>query len=233
MDTNYFEFRGVSPEFYDDYQIPIFIRSRIPKTASILDFGCGFGQLLNALRNDGYKSVAGVDITPAAVSHCQSIGIQIFDSLDAVISDGTKFDWIVMSHVLEHIDKDAIILLLNRIRTELLRPDGKFMIMVPNAMSNTDCYWRYEDWTHTLLFTPGSLLYVLRAAGFTSIHFIDPDCTEGSCWYNLIAKKMGLKLYRANRAFWNRITASSYHKPSPQIFSFELKAVASSPLLQD
>ena len=36
---------------------------------------------------------------------------------------------------------------------------------------NTDCYWAYEDFTHYTLFIAGSLLYVLREAGFTNIEF--------------------------------------------------------------
>lgn len=43
--------------------------------------------------------------------------------------------------------------------------------MMPNAQSNTDCYWAYEDFTHYTLFIAGSLLYVLREAGFTNIEF--------------------------------------------------------------
>lgn len=80
-----------------------------------------------------------------------------------------------MSHVLEHLPKDMIIPVLQKIRDSLLNKDGELCIMVPNAMSNTNCYWAYEDFTHNTLFTPGSLLFVLREAGFSDITFLDPD----------------------------------------------------------
>lgn len=49
--------------------------------------------------------------------------------------------------------------------------------MVPNAQSYTGAYWRYEDFTHNIMFTAGSSTYVLRSAGFENIEFLDPDGT--------------------------------------------------------
>ncbi|MBL0306338.1 MAG: hypothetical protein IPQ25_09965 [Chitinophagaceae bacterium] len=82
-----------------------------------------------------------------------------------------------MSHVLEHIEKEKIIDTLIHIRKNLLKKGGVFLLMVPNAQSYTGAYWRYEDFTHNIMFTAGSCIYVLKAAGFENIEFIDPDGT--------------------------------------------------------
>ncbi len=50
---------------------------------------------------------------------------------------------------------------------------------MPNAQSHTGCYWAYEDFTHNTLFTAGSLLYVLKMAGFAHIEIIDKDALVG------------------------------------------------------
>lgn len=100
------------------------------------------------------------------------------------------------------------------------------LISVPNAQSNTGCYWAYEDWTHTTLFTSGSIYYVLKSAGFNNVEFIDRDCTLGQNSLKRFLKKYFLKLYILNKSFWNKVTSSSYHEPSPKIFSYEIKVKA-------
>ncbi|NDC82844.1 class I SAM-dependent methyltransferase [bacterium] len=226
IDNEYYRLRNVSEDFYQNYSVPIFIRSRMEKNQSILDFGCGYGQLLLGLNQLGFTDLCGLDINIPALEVCKKNNLTVTSSIDELILAGKKFDWVVCSHVIEHIPKKEVISTLTLIREKLLAPDGRFFVMVPNAMSNTGCYWRYEDWTHETLFTPGSLLYVLKAAGFSNVEFIDPDCTEGSRWDKKIFKQFFLYLYRLNIKFWNRITTSSYHQPSPQIYSYELKAVA-------
>ena len=100
------------------------------------------------------------------------------------------------------------------------------LIAVPNAQSNTGSYWAYEDWTHTVLFTTGSLFYVLRAAGFANIEFIDIDCTLEISKIKALIRIFFLIIYKTQIRFWNIITGSSYHQPSLEIFSYEIKAKA-------
>jgi SAM-dependent methyltransferase len=47
-----------------DAAVEIFSRLRIPKESRIVDLGCGFGALLAALRDSGWKQVRGVDPAP-------------------------------------------------------------------------------------------------------------------------------------------------------------------------
>jgi len=100
------------------------------------------------------------------------------------------------------------------------------LIAVRNSQSNTDCYWEHENWTHTTIFTSGSIYYVLRSAGFTKIEFIDIDCTLGMPLLKAMVKKFFLGIYKMNKGFWNKVTGSSYHAPSPQIYSYEIKVKA-------
>ena len=38
-------------------------------------------------------------------------------------------------------------------------------------------------------------------------------------------KRRLLSVYKANYRFWNRVTSSATHPPSPDIFSYEIKAL--------
>lgn len=231
-EENYFNFRNVGAEYYSGYDIPNYLRKVLPRNsdANILDIGCGFGQTLNSLRDKGYANLKGIDINDEAIAQCKKLNLDVV-KVDDTISysklSEKKFDFIIMSHVLEHIEKDKMIDTLKAIRENLLSDRGKFCVMVPNAQSNTDSYWRFEDFTHHYLFTAGSLLYVLKAAGFKQIEFIDPDGLDGVSTLKKPIVKIFLKVYKFKKNFWNKITASSYHRASPQIFTFELKALAS------
>lgn len=229
---SYFNARNVSAGSYTNFELPQYLASNIPadKNITVLDIGCGLGQMLSKLKEQGYKRLKGIDISNESITFCREKGLdvdQITDIIDYARDSAVKYDCIIMSHVLEHIEKSKIIDTLISIKTKLLSDKGIFLLMVPNAQSNTGAYWMYEDFTHTTLFTAGSALYVLKSAGFTHIEFINADGTAYLPFYKKIPVKILLWLYRKKQDFWNRMTQSSFHKPSPRIYSFELKIKAS------
>lgn len=228
--SEYFNLRNIDSNYYLGYKIPKYIVDVLPsdKNASILDIGCGFGSFIREAKKLNYNLVKGIDISEQAIEFAVK---QNFDVKKASINEFAeqseeRFDFIIMSHVLEHIYKDEIIETLSLIANKLFKENGKFCLMVPNAQSNTGSYWAYEDFTHTTLFTSGSLFYVLKAAGFKNIKFLDPDGTENSTYFSKILKKTFLTFYRFRKLFWNKITSSSFHQQSPNIFTFELKVLA-------
>ena len=226
---SYFDLRNISSDYYQNYQIPVYLHKILGElrfNSKIMDYGSGFGQFLDTLKKTGFENICGVDIDQQALEFSGK-SHQVYDCRKIGWDDELKnsFDLIIMSHVLEHFPKDEMISRLTEIR-QLLKDDGKIVIMVPNAQSNTGAYWAYEDFTHHYLFTSGSIYYVLKAAGFSKISFIDIDCTEGLKLTKRVLRKMFLSLYRLNFHFWNRITTSSFHRPSPQIFSYEIKVCA-------
>lgn len=226
--SKYFLLRGITAETYKNTRLPAWIKNELPNPRlKILDYGCGFGQTLIALKQEHFHYIFGIDIEATAIQHCRNSGLNVADIDPDHLQNpfGFKFDVILLNHIIEHIPKDKIIATLAFIRNDLLAINGKILLSVPNAQSNTGCYWAYEDWTHTTLFTSGSLLYVLRAAGFEKVNFLDTDCSAGKGFLSLLRKPL-LALYRANHYFWNKVTCSYYHEPSPKIFSYEIKAMA-------
>lgn len=228
---HYFEFRQVSPDERYQAGMPFWLKQELPsKDALILDYGCGYGKNLWGLRKEGYINIHGVDIEETAIKVCHEDGLNV-KWIDKVSQENPfeyKFDIIILSHVIEHIPKEIIISTLSKIRTSFLKSDGKIIVAVPNAQSNTGCYWAYEDFTHSVLFTSGSLYYVLRAAGFQNVEFLDIDGFAGEKGFKVFCKRILLKLYQKNYKLWNKVTASAWHQQSPLIFSFEIKAKASS-----
>lgn len=226
---NYFQYRGVTPDFYEKYSLPPYLIKALPddKTSGICDIGCGFGQTLAAIRDLGYVNVFGIEPSQSGHQHACARGLKVYKGEVAQVVKSlpqrTKFAY--MCHVLEHIPKKEIIPTLKFIKESILAPDGKLLVAVPNAQSYTGAYWRYEDWTHETLFTSGSLLYVMRAAGFDNVKIYDPDCMMNTRPWLRIFRRPLLSLYGVNYRFWMRVTASAIHRPSPPVFSFEVKAI--------
>lgn len=226
----YFDNREISNEYYQNYKMPSYLLNSLPedKEAFILDIGCGYGQVLADLKKRGYKNIKGIDILHEAVKNVNAMKIaaeKIDDLIDFCKQSTQLYDFIIMSHVLEHIEKEKIIEVLSLIKNKLLKQKGSLLIVVPNAQSNTGVYWAYEDFTHMLLFTAGSVLFVLRTAGFKSIKFLDAKGVADSSLIKKTIKLFFLKIYELKIKFWNGVTSSFYHKPSPIIFTFDLKAL--------
>jgi 2-polyprenyl-3-methyl-5-hydroxy-6-metoxy-1,4-benzoquinol methylase len=229
--NSYFKYRSFeSTTQLDTHSLPvIYLRDKLPKNkdAEILDIGCGYGHLMQLVKNSGYTNISGIDIEKDALGFCKKNKLEVeeVESIQDFAKKTTKkFDFIIMTHVIEHIKKDQVIETLQSIKS-ILKENGKLYLTTPNAQSRTGAYWAYEDFTHELVFTSGSLFYILKAAGFENIRFIDQDGLENSKFSLL--KKLLLSVYKWNDVFWNKITGGAYHPGSPKIYTWELKIIAS------
>lgn len=228
---NYFNLRGVSASVYNDYKLPGYLQQQLPvnANAAILDIGCGYGQMLNAIRNKGYQNLYGIELLPEAAEYCSNglkLSVTCTADIEAyALSNKGKYDLILMSHVLEHLPKEKVIVSLIAIKS-MLAEGGRFIVMVPNGQAPTHSYWMWEDFTHHTLFTAGSLGYVLKAAGFTQITFLDPYDLTDKTFVKRVFKRLFQGLYALNTKFWNSINSSGYHYASPVIYTWELKALA-------
>lgn len=226
----YFELNGVNGDLYKDYKFQGYLENTIPKDklARILDIGCGFGQMLSLLKIKGYTDIKGIDICSQSNDYCKEHGLDVttIKNIESFCTSSTKkYDFIIMAHILEHIKKDKMIETIKYIRQYLLEDGGELCIMVPNGQSNVGAYWLFEDFTHEFLFTARSLSYVLNAAGFKEIKFLDIDATEYLPLYKKIIRKIFLKLYSINQRFWNKMTSTTFHKQSKIIYGFEIRVL--------
>ncbi len=150
-----------------------FFRDILPtdKNANIVDLGCGNGQFLKFLKEDGYKNYYGIDISGQQVDFCKekiTDRVRVADAFEFLSDKKNTFDAIVINDVLEHIPKEKLMLLLGLVRNAL-KNNGTFMAKVPNMSNPFGLVSRYIDITHEIGFTEFSMIECLGIAGFKDI----------------------------------------------------------------
>jgi methionine biosynthesis protein MetW len=105
------------------------IADLIPSGSSVLDLGCGDGELLNLLVKTKNIRGSGIEIDPQAVRKCASLGISVSQQdIESGLSDyGDKsFDFVILNQSLQQVVK------LEAVLKETLRVGNKVIIGFPN-----------------------------------------------------------------------------------------------------
>jgi SAM-dependent methyltransferase len=135
----------------------------------LLDFGCGGGHFLAAMRRVGWY-VVGLDVSEAAArSVREDLGLcALAGSLPHAELKPESFDLVTMWHSLEHVHEPRRVLGEAR---KLLRPGGRLVVAVPN-FDGWSARWFGADWygldlpRHLTHFGPATLRRLLEACGF-------------------------------------------------------------------
>ncbi len=138
--------------------------------STVLDLGCGSGSLGQHLSTARGCTVDGVTLSEAEADHARPhyrrVVVDNLESCDLIATfTDNRYDFIVCADVLEHLSRPENVLAACR---QLLQPDGKLLISVPNAgysgliaeLLEGEFLYREEgllDRTHLRFFTRRSL----------------------------------------------------------------------------
>lgn len=136
-------------------------RAGLPDAPRILDAGCGTGR--NLVEYGRLGLAEGVDVSPEAVDFCRLRGLEHVQraALEELPFEAGRFDLVIATDVIEHLDDDRTAL------TELRRvtaPGGRLVVTVPAYM----WLWsRHDDSLHhKRRYTTGRLRGRMTAAGW-------------------------------------------------------------------
>lgn len=140
------------------------------RQTSVVDLGCGSGQIVYWLFRKGYINSVGVDCSEEEVALAREMEINVLQGqlTDFLSSIEEKVGFAVLRNVLEHHHKHEIIAILRELRLSL-RNNGKVFIQVPNGECPFFGRLRYGDFTHEQAFTSWSLRQLLVANGYRVI----------------------------------------------------------------
>ena len=141
-----------------------------PQAGSVLDIGCGQGELVRLLLADGYDA-QGIDVSPEQVALAHATGlIQVRqgDYRDLLGKWAGRLAAVTANDLLEHLPKPEVLETFDRVAAALA-PGGTFVARVPNAGSPFGGHIRYGDFTHESSYTARSVRQLAAAAGFDSV----------------------------------------------------------------
>ena len=182
---DYFEAHDVEDKKRSGQAMMKIFEGRLHRRGTILDVGCGRGELLWAAREAGWE-FAGIDPSPAYLSWAnEHLGIQgRLATIEEAEFPAEHFDAVVMGGVIEHLYTPFSTL---QEVWRVLKPGGIFYFDAPNEdglyMRIGNLYMRAQarDWVvnlaptfppyHVQGFNPASLRHLLKRVGFQVMEF--------------------------------------------------------------
>lgn len=147
------------------------LRGRTMTGANVLEIGFGNGEFLAWAKAAG-ATVAGCEITPAAIAAAQAHGINLFPAdfeRDSTLWHG-QFDVIAAFDVFEHLDPPTIIAKLRAIAA-MLRPGGWLVLRFPNGQSPFGLGPQHGDATHVTALSRAKMEQYAAGTGLTTLHY--------------------------------------------------------------
>jgi len=140
------------------------IQRFVKAPARVLEVGVGSGSLLVALRDAGFDA-QGCDLSPRVAEYVRTtLGMPMTVGPVESVETTSKFDVVVMNHVVEHTSEP--VKMLESVR-RLARPGALFHVAVPNIAcweAHLPGWTSYEPY-HLVYFTPRTLSAVAERAG--------------------------------------------------------------------
>ena len=146
----------------------------VSEPISALDLGCGRGEWLELIREQGVLAV-GIDCNRIMVEECRQLGLDaregdLFNHLESL--PPAQLDLITALHVAEHLLLDDLIRMLDE-SLRALKPGGVLILETPNPENLLvgACNFYYDP-THRHPLPPPVLRYLAEARGFLDISVV-------------------------------------------------------------
>jgi 2-polyprenyl-3-methyl-5-hydroxy-6-metoxy-1,4-benzoquinol methylase len=206
------------------------------KTAAILDLGFGGGWFIAACLKLGYSNISGADFGIANKAYVRDwakdhISLHEIESDigEFLSSRPEQYDFIHMSHVIEHIPKYSLLWVVDALY-QSLRKGGVLLVRTPNMEGPAPNSCFYVTLAHEYGFCGSNLHSLLDICGFDDVvfHKIEPDRSTGKQkigallrWPFLFQNSIRHRLFGVNvgRQFGAELIATARRGDAPPLFS--------------
>ena len=165
--------------------------------AAILDVGFGGGWFLAACLRLGYGNLAGADFGIANRRHVKEwapdavVLSEIKSDIGSFLAEKPEtFQFIHMSHVIEHIPKYSLLWVVDALY-RALQPGGVLMLRTPNMEGPCANSSLYVTLAHEYGFSSGNLESLLDICGFDEICFHPPSIAHSSFKHSSFKQTIG------------------------------------------
>lgn len=174
----------------------------ISNVNSFLDIGSSFGASFWAMRkiSDRCKCYA-VEQDPVALKDLRSQNVNVVEQVSGLIKFPKeyfgKFDFVLLSHVLEHFNGHQVVEILGNIR-EVIAKDGVIVCEVPYDDFRAPASQRNNDAPHLSFFSIQSLKMAFEKAGYRILFAGAVGDSRHVAPAILVSDKMGTKRFVVN-----------------------------------
>jgi SAM-dependent methyltransferase len=142
--------------------------------SDVLDFGCGRGEFLDLLRQEGIRA-RGIDINHEMVELCRARGLDVAEGDGLAFLEGLpdgSLGGLFASQVVEHLQPDQLLRLVST-AFHKLRPGATVVLETINPACWLAFFESYlRDITHVRAIHPDTLKYLLQASGFQRVEIV-------------------------------------------------------------
>jgi len=187
---NFWEYESQFPERYFSYQVAgNLVRKLHPfiaKAKSVVDYGCGNGDLISELLEQTNAKISGVEFSGASVKKVNK-KFSHDKNFIPVVEAGTKFindekvDLVISCEVIEHLSDEMLLNYIEQIK-QLLQEQGRLIITTPNSeelnesiLFCPECQHTFHRWQHMRSWNSQSLSEFLQKTGFQVKHVFEKD----------------------------------------------------------
>ena len=210
------------------------------KDKKILDIGFGIGNFSAACIHLGYENIYCADfgakhkLLKACKKFPQIKGVYDIESTvgDFLGDSDEKFDFIHLSHVIEHIPKHSLLYFVDSVYKSLNK-DGIFLTRTPNMLGPIPLHGLFSTLGHEYGFTETNLASLLEICGFEMIQVykFETDQSLKQRSANILRKIFSLKENLKYRLFLgtypqeigNELVLSGTKKNKPELFDEKFK----------
>jgi 2-polyprenyl-3-methyl-5-hydroxy-6-metoxy-1,4-benzoquinol methylase len=152
--------------------LPLF--EGLPADSRILELGCGPGDMIDFLGQSGFSAVEGIDLSPEQIRIATNRGLtaRVADVFEFLASSQQKYRVILAFDFVEHFSKDELVRLVPAMHAAL-EPGGHLLLQTANGQGLFPGQVAYGDLTHLTIFTPESLMQILRLWNFEDFRFVE------------------------------------------------------------
>ena len=143
-----------------------------PESVKALDVGCGRGEWLEILKENGYENAKGIDLNRIMVAKSQELSLDVkqADVIEYLASlEDESLSLITGFHIVEHLPFEVLMRLFQE-SYRVLQKGGIVIFETPNPENIlVGAHYFYTDPTHINPLVPATLYFIAEQNGFNDI----------------------------------------------------------------
>ncbi len=170
------------------YYLDVYVKNWLAEDmqGDILDLGCGRGEWLDILRDNGYQAI-GIDLNKESLNVCRKKDLKVIcmDAIEYVRSQPDESVRMITSfQMIEHLELPQLLSLFQELG-RVVKKGGVIIMETPNPCNlQVGAASFYLDPTHVRQLHPEFVRFLAQTSGFGQVEIAYPRQDDAEQWWN-------------------------------------------------